>query len=107
MVSELEQLLLTQIEQAGLPTPSREARVNSKRRWRFDFSWPTSGLAVEVEGGQWVQGRHQRGTGFENDCVKYNQAQLDGWRVLRFTGDMVRDGRAIATILEAWEVLHD
>jgi hypothetical protein len=29
------------------------------------------------------------------------QAVLDGWRVLRFTTGMVRDGRALGTVLAA------
>lgn len=84
-----------------LEKPDTEYRFHGKRRWRFDFAWPALMLAVEVEGGQWVNGRHQRGKGFEDDCEKYNEAALYGWTVLRFTGDMVKDGRALATLLKA------
>lgn len=83
--------------------PETEYRFHGLRRWRFDFAWPGRMLAVEVEGGQWVNGRHQRGKGYEDDCEKYNTAALMGWRVLRFTGDMVKDGRALATLLAALE----
>ena len=104
--SHLEQTMSGVISTAlsqfpDMPQPETEHRFHSKRRWRFDFAWPGLMLAVEVEGGQWVNGRHQRGQGFEDDCVKYNAAALAGWRVLRFTGDMVKDGRALATVLEA------
>jgi very-short-patch-repair endonuclease len=61
----------------------------SERKWRFDFAWPAKALAVELEGGSWVRGRHNRPQGFENDCEKYNAAALLGWRVLRFTTGMV------------------
>ncbi|NIP25770.1 MAG: hypothetical protein GWN94_02580, partial [Phycisphaerae bacterium] len=50
--------------------------------WRFDFAYKTERVAVEVEGGVYTQGRHTRGEGFEEDCEKYNQATLLGWRVL-------------------------
>lgn len=73
-----------------LPPPEQEYRFHSVRRWRFDFCWPTSKLAVEVEGGTWVRGRHVRGTGYEGDCEKYNAAVLGGWRVLRFTPAMLK-----------------
>ena len=63
--------------------------------WRFDMAWPRLMLAVEVEGGIWARGRHVRGKGFEADCEKYNEAALAGWRVLRVTGAMVQDGRAL------------
>lgn len=82
-------------------TPEREYRFHPKRRWRFDFAWPDEKLAVEVEGGQWVIGRHQQPEGFEKDMEKYNAAVLAGWRVLRFTGKMVQDGTAVAIIKEA------
>lgn len=96
--TELEQILAMEIEAAGLPRPETEHVFCSGRRWRFDFAWPERWLAVEVEGGTWVGGRHVRPQGFEADCEKYNTATLLGWRVLRFTGDMVRNGQAVPLI---------
>jgi very-short-patch-repair endonuclease len=82
----------------------REYKFNVSRKWRFDFAFPDKKIAVEIEGGTWKQGRHTRGAGFEKDCEKYNQAVLDGWRVLRFTSGMVYSGKAIETILKILEV---
>ena len=62
-----------------------EYRFHPKRRWRFDFANPEYKVAIEFEGGIWTGGRHTRGTGYKNDCDKYNAAQLLGWRVLRYT----------------------
>jgi len=87
-----------QLEMEGLPEPEREYRFHPRRRWRFDFAWPERRLAAEIEGGTFVRGRHVRPQGYENDCEKYNEAALAGWRVLRFTGAMVRDGRAIEAV---------
>jgi hypothetical protein len=50
---------------------------------------------VEVEGGIWTQGRHTRGYGFLEDCIKYAEATLLGNTVLRFPTDMVKSGQAI------------
>lgn len=100
-MSELENTLYGQIQALGLPLPTLEHRFHPVRRWRLDFSWIDLKLAVEVEGGTWARGRHTRGGGFEKDCMKYNAAVLAGWRVLRFTGAMVKDGRAIAMIERA------
>ena len=83
-----------------LPTPIREYCFHPKRDWRFDFAWPERMLAAEVEGGEWVQGRHQRPGGFRRDTEKYNAALALGWRVLRFTGSQVKDGSAIKTLHE-------
>jgi hypothetical protein len=76
-------------------TPVREYVFFHGRRWRFDFAFPGSQIAIEIEGGTWSNGRHTRGSGFEKDLEKYNAAALLGWRVLRYTTDMVTKGIAI------------
>ena len=100
--SHLEEALLAQIREAGLPDPEREARVCKERRWRLDFLFP-GGLAVEVEGGVWSAGRHTRGKGFTSDVEKYNACLLRGIRVLRVTGEMVASGEAVRLIRRAIE----
>jgi very-short-patch-repair endonuclease len=90
--------LATQIALAGLVAPLEEYRFAPPRRWRFDLAWPDRRIAVEMEGGTWNGGRHVRGRGYEADCEKYNAAALHGWTVLRFTSDMIRDGRALNAI---------
>ena len=71
--------------------------------WRFDFAWPLLKFAVEVEGGIYVGGRHNRGAGFEADCIKYGEAMKLGWTVYRCTGGMIKSGQALHVI----EVLID
>lgn len=72
----------------GIPAPVREHRFHPTRRWRFDFAWPTAKLAVECDGGQWKKhgGRHAR----DGDREKLNEAAGFGWRVLRFSGQMLK-----------------
>lgn len=85
----------------GLPEPIEEYQFHPPRRWRFDFAWIERKIACEIEGGTWIRGRHSRPAGYAADCEKYNQATLDGWRVFRFTTDMVNDGMLVTTLLEA------
>jgi hypothetical protein len=66
--------------------------------WRFDLAYPQYKIAIECEGGTWANGRHSRGKGYENDARKYNRATELGWRVFRFTGDMVASCEAIHTL---------
>ena len=101
-MSELEDLLQFQMRVAGVPAPVLEHRFHDVRKWRMDFAWPDLLIAVEVEGGTWAGGRHTRGAGFEKDCEKYNTAALLGWRVYRFTSSMIKSGRALETIEEAF-----
>jgi very-short-patch-repair endonuclease len=100
-MSALEETLVLHIRAVGLPAPEREFYFAKPRRWRFDLCWPGRKVAAEIEGGTWVQGRHSRGSGMRKDAEKYNAAALDGWRVLRFTADMIRDGSAISTLERA------
>lgn len=76
-----------------------------ERGWRFDFAWPERRIALEVEGGIYSGGRHTRGSGFAEDCAKYNRAALMGWKVLRATTDHVRTGAAVAWVAQALEGL--
>jgi very-short-patch-repair endonuclease len=51
-----------------------------------------------VEGGIWVNGRHNRGSGFRRDAEKYNAAAIAGWRLLRFDDRAIHSGAALKTI---------
>lgn len=97
MKSDLEELLAWYMHVAGMPVPEREYKFHPTRRWRFDFAYPDKMIAIEVEGGTWVNGAHNRGGHYQSDCEKYNAAVLLGWKVLRFTRAMV-EGNAIKTI---------
>ncbi len=98
--SELQYAAINAAKLAGLPEPTLEHRFAPPRQWRFDLAWPELKLAVECEGGIWTGGRHTRGKGFEDDCVKYNAAALLGWTLLRFTGGMLSGPVAVAAMLD-------
>lgn len=93
--------MLSEIIANDFPQPKREVLFFPGRRWRFDFAWQEYKLAVEVDGGVWVGGRHVTGRGYEADCEKFNFAALSGWTVFHFTPKMIADGRAIA-IIRLW-----
>jgi very-short-patch-repair endonuclease len=92
--SELEREFLTRWRQLApdYPEPVAEypfAWLALRRRWRFDFAFIESKLAVEIDGGQWAPhgGRHNT----DADREKLNVAALLGWRVMRFSGSMLRE----------------
>jgi very-short-patch-repair endonuclease len=99
--SAAEERLAWQLAQIGLVPTHREFRFHPERKWRADFAYPGAQLLVEVEGGR---GRHMRYAGFEEDCVKYGEAVALGYRVLRVTADMVKDGRAWRLVQRALAV---
>lgn len=73
------------------PPLVREHRFAPPRRWRFDFAHPASRVAVELEGGVWNRGRHNRPLGFIADCEKYSAAALAGWTVVRLTEGQITE----------------
>lgn len=114
--SALERQLAYQIRLLKLPAPEREYRFAAMHTggtgagvrarlataglsdWRFDFAWPASRIAVEVEGGGWSKGRHTRGAGFAEDMRKYDAAIRLGWTLYRCDGALIRSGQAMRTL---------
>lgn len=79
----------------NVPAPVEEHSFCPERKWRFDFAWPEQQVAVEIDGGQWLRwgGRHNR----DSDREKMNAAAALGWRVLRYSGEMLNDPAAVVS----------
>jgi very-short-patch-repair endonuclease len=78
------------------PPPVAEFRFHTGRKYRFDFAWPDQRLALEVDGGQWAPGggRHARDT----DRAKLNLAAILGWRVMRYSPQMLLEDPAACIV---------
>ena len=87
--SPLEAQFLQLWVMLGGPELEREYRFEPMRRWRADFAHLASRTLLEVEGGLYQQGRHQRLHGYQADCEKYNWATMRDWRVIRLTSAML------------------
>ena len=88
----------------GGPDLVKEYRFHQARKWRADFAHLPSRTLIEIEGGIWVNGRHNRAAGFAADLEKYLEAALAGWRVVRLgPKELTADhtGRLIALLREA------
>ena len=70
-------------EAFGLPPFQPEFRFHPTRRWRFDYAWPAQRVALELDGGSAIFGRHSRPGGMRADFEKLNTAAVMGWTVLR------------------------
>lgn len=64
-----------------------EFRIDGKRRFKADWkvSKGNNYCLVEYEGINSQTARHTTITGYTNDCTKYNLAQINGHRILRYT----------------------
>ena len=64
--------------------PVAEYRFHPVRRWRVDYYFEAKNrVALEVEGGVYIQGRHTRASGFVKDMAKYNNLAMQGIYLLR------------------------
>jgi very-short-patch-repair endonuclease len=87
--SSLEERFLMLWKHVKGPDLEREYRFHHERRWRSDFAQVEARVLIEIEGGIWVNGRHNRAAGFNADLEKYLAAGLAGWRVFRFGPDQI------------------
>lgn len=71
--------------------PIKEYKFHPTRRWRFDYAFIDSKVAIEIDGGVWISGRHNRASGYVKDMEKFNQAAMLGWRVLKFKPDEINN----------------
>ena len=70
------------------------------RKWRVDICWPDQKLALEIEGGIWVNGGHVRPAGFMKDLEKYNALTLEGYHLLRCTPEQIESCEIYDTVRE-------
>lgn len=89
------------LSELGL-TFEAETRFHSVRLWRWDFTLPDHGIAIEIQGGFYRgKGGHNSINGMQRDMDKRNAGVMCGWRVLTFsTADVLR-GRAKAFLAES------
>ena len=99
-IEGLQSRVLAQL--VGLPDPVTELIFHPKRKWRFDYAWPASMIALEVHGGIHSGGRHTRGRGFVEDRAKMNEATLLGWTVIEATPEHIKSGQLRAWLLAAF-----
>ncbi len=87
------------------PKLESEFRFHPTRRWRADYAHIESRTLIELEGGVWVGGRHNRAAGFVADAEKYFEATMGGWRVVRLVNSQLtlpNVGRIVAAIQSEW-----
>ena len=86
--------------------PVAELQFAPDRKWRFDFAWPHKKVALEVQGGLFVNGRHSRGAALMKEHEKLNRAAAMGWRVLYCVPQDLCTTDTIATVKEALDITN-
>jgi hypothetical protein len=93
--SVLERRLLGLIEDAELPIPALQFHPAwlAPTNGRVDFAYPAQRLIIEGDSRKW----HGLMESFDADRHRDNQAQLAGWRILRFTWKDILDDPLMVT----------
>jgi very-short-patch-repair endonuclease len=101
--SNLEDILALHLLALEAPAYVRQHQVKfagMRNPYRLDFAWVAVKVCVEVQGGIWVAGAHNRPLGYIRDRKRINRLVINGWRVLEYTPDVVRSGDAAAEIVK-------
>ena len=69
--------------------------VENGRKWAWDIAFPFHGIAIEVDGGIWVQGAHGHPLTILRNMEKRNWGARLRWHILCFTPDQVTSGVAV------------
>lgn len=90
--SKLEALFDAEWERwasVGIEQPKHEVCLVPGRNWQCDRVWEAARVVVEIDGGQFAVngGRHNT----DDDRDKINTLILYGWRVLRYSGTMLKN----------------
>lgn len=100
MKGDNERLLYEILNEAYPHQWESEHKGISGRRFRFDCANPEKKIAVEIEGGIWMpKGAHNTGIAMTKDIEKYNLAVLEGWKILRYTPEML--------VKTPWKIIRD
>lgn len=100
--SDAETLFLQLARTCGMPEPRRQYPVVLRgRRYRIDFAWLETRIAVEIDG----VATHATPSSLRSDLFRQNRVILDGWMVLRYTWfDIVNQPHdlVVPDLLAAW-----
>lgn len=71
-----------------------------ERRWRSDLAWPNVRVALEIDGGTWNYGRHNRASSMPKEMEKNNGYAERGWLALHALWKWVEDGTILQPLIQ-------
>ena len=66
-----------------------EHKFLKDRKFRFDFAHLPSKIAIEINGGNWIGGRHTNALALNKEYEKFNLAAMEGWRMFVLSPGMI------------------
>lgn len=105
-MSKLEEKVARDLRALGLMEGCQtQYRFHPTRKWLIDFAFPERRVALEVNGGTYLQGKrrgaHSRPVRQRQDYEKWTTASLMGWTLLLVDSVDVKKGRHVELVLQA------
>lgn len=75
-----------------------EFKFHPVRKWRFDFAIPDLKIAIEIDGGLFIYGRHNHAISMIKDYEKFNAAAESGWVILKFIPSQLKENATLDII---------
>lgn len=102
----LNDIYESQLQRAGIRGYARERKVIEGRRFRWDFAFESIQMAVEINGGTYLnykgkKGAHSFGKQQRKNMEKYSIGAIEDWRILHFDSKDVSSGVALSTTIKA------
>jgi very-short-patch-repair endonuclease len=97
-LTEAQTLLGIHVRELGLAVEYEHEFC--ERGWRFDLYLPEPRIGIEVNGGHFLSRGHRSYRDLDEEYAKLNTATMMGIRILQFSNEFVRDGRAKEFIAE-------
>lgn len=104
--SSVQPIRQYRFDELGFPDGRTDKHGRPKlRQWKFDFAWPEYRVAVEIQGGMFVAGRHNRGGALAVESEKMRAACKQNWLVLPITTKEITKARLPDMVAEVLYVL--
>lgn len=97
-MSEGEIVMYEQLIGAGYTEAVKQLYFCKPRAFRFDIALPKRRVAIEVDGGCFIGGRHVSKKGIRAEHEKGYLAAALGWRVIHVLPEDVMNGKALRRI---------
>jgi very-short-patch-repair endonuclease len=67
----------------------RESMLIPQRKFRCDFVHRPSRVVIEINGGTWINGRHNRSSSMQSEYEKLNLLTYHNYRVFQLSSAMI------------------
>ena len=84
----------------GLESSFEYAFAKPDRAWRSDIAWPDVRVALEIDGGTWTYGRHNRASSILADMEKGNGYSVRQWLVFHTPWEWLKNIKKRAELLD-------